>query len=306
MTMLEYAIYDVFTAERYQGNPLAVVFGADGLSDDAMQTIAIEFNLSETIFLLAPEHASHSASVRIFTPGGELPFAGHPTVGAAIALAERQHGMDTERDMVTVLSEKVGPVRCAVKLVPGAVSFAEFDLPKLSRKVEETITREKLADSLGISPGDIGFENHVPMIWSAGVPFALIPVRNLSVMENIAYDKRLWLSFAPMVDGLPVWAYPYTRGGVRHDAQFHVRMFAAETIEEDPATGSAAAAFSGAIQHFDALGEGSHSLVIEQGVEMGRPSYIRLNLEIGNTGHISAARIGGQALCVARGTLLQA
>ncbi|MGV0878174.1 PhzF family phenazine biosynthesis protein [Martelella sp. FLE1502] len=302
--MLDYVIYDVFTAERYKGNPLAVVFGADALSDDEMQTIAIEFNLSETIFLSAPEHVSHSAAARIFTPGGELPFAGHPTVGASIALAERQHGEDADVDMVTVLAEKIGPVRCAVKLKPGAASFAEFDLPKHSRRSDEVIAREKLADALGISPAEIGFENHVPTIWSAGVPFAMIPLRNLAAVEKVEFDQRQWLSFAPLVDGLPVWAYPYTRGGVRHDAHFHVRMFAAETIEEDPATGSAAAAFSGAIQHFDAPGEGSHTFVIEQGVEMGRPSYIRLNLETGAAGEITAARIGGQAVRVARGTLL--
>ena len=301
--MREYVIYDVFTAERYRGNALAVVFGSDGLSDDEMQAIAGEFNLSETIFLFSPEHVSHSAAARIFTPDGELPFAGHPTVGASIALAEAQHGAGAGVDMVMVLSEKIGPVRCAVKLKPGSVSFAEFDLPQLSRQSEETIAREKLADALGITPADIGFENHVPTIWSAGVPFAMIPLRSLAVMEAIEFDVRLWLSFAPLVDGRPVWAYPYTRGGVRHDVQFHVRMFAAETIVEDPATGSAAAAFSGAIQHFDAPGEGSHSFLIEQGVEMGRPSYIRLNMETGPGGEIAAARIGGQAVCVARGTL---
>ncbi|MBB4120598.1 PhzF family phenazine biosynthesis protein [Martelella radicis] len=302
--MREYAIYDVFTAERYHGNPLAVVFNADGLDDEAMQTIACEFNLSETIFLFAPQHVSQSASARIFTPGGELPFAGHPTVGAAIALAERQHGSDTEIDMVSVLGEKIGPVRCAVKLRQDAAGFAEFDLPKLSRRCDEVIAREKLAEALGIAVDEIGFENHVPTIWSAGVPFALVPLRNLGVAEKIEFDPRRWLSFAPLIDGLPVWAYVYTRGGVRHDAHFHSRMFAAEVIVEDPATGSAAAAFSGAIQYFDAPGEGSHTFVIEQGVEMGRPSYLRLNLETGASGEISAARIGGQAVCVARGTLL--
>ncbi|PRX11540.1 PhzF family phenazine biosynthesis protein [Martelella mediterranea] len=302
--MREYAIYDVFTAERYHGNPLAVVFEADGLSDTEMQAIACEFNLSETIFLLSAQHVSQSAAARIFTPSGELPFAGHPTVGAAVALAERQHGGDTEIDMVSVLGEKIGPVRCAVKLRQDAAGFAEFDLPKLSRRSDEAIAREKLAEALGITVEEIGFENHVPTIWSAGVPYAFIPVRNLNVMEKLDFDPRLWQSFTPLVDGLPTWAYAYTRGGVRHDAHFHTRMFAVDAIVEDPATGSAAAAFSGAIQYFDAPGEGSHSFVIEQGVEMERPSYIRLNLETGASGEVAAARIGGQAICVARGTLL--
>ncbi|AJY46851.1 PhzF family phenazine biosynthesis protein [Martelella endophytica] len=303
--MRDYAIYDVFTSERYQGNPLAVVFEADGLSDDEMQTIAVEFNLSETIFVLEPTNPSQSASVRIFTPGGELPFAGHPTVGCAVALAERQHGEDVGIDMVSVLAEKIGPVRCAVRLKPNEAGFAEFDLPRLSQRSDLSIGRERLAEALGIDVSDIGFENHVPTIWSAGVPFSMIPVRNLGIMEKIEFDPRAWLAVAPMVDGHLVSAYPYTRGGVRHDAHFHMRMFGVGMgIVEDPATGSAAAAFSGALQHFDTPGEGHHAFLIEQGVEMGRPSYIRLNLEITADGKVNGARIGGQAICVARGSLL--
>ena len=302
--MRDYSIYDVFTAERYSGNQLAVVHDAEGLSDDDMLAIAIEFNLSETIFLFQPEHPSHSARVRILTPGGELPFAGHPTVGAAIALAQRQHGSETSIDMVTVLGETIGPVRCAVKLKKDAAGFAEFDLPRLSEKVPETIAASKLADALGISTEEIGFENHVPMVFTAGVPFIMVPVRNLSVAGDIEFDPRIWRSFAPLVQGLPVSAYVYTRSGVRHDCDFHARMFTADLgMMEDPATGSAAAAFSGAIQHFDAPGEGAHAFVIEQGVEMGRPSYIRLSMEISPAGDITTARIGGQAVPVAEGKL---
>lgn len=302
--MRDYSIYDVFTAERYSGNQLAVVYDAEGLADEDMQAIAIEFNLSETIFLFAPDHPSHSARVRIFTPGGELPFAGHPTVGGAIALAQRQHGREASMDMVTVLGETIGPVRCAVKLKKDAAGFAEFDLPRLSEAVPETIARDKLADALGISSAEIGFENHVPMIFTAGVPFAMVPVRNLSVAGAVEFDPRIWRSFAPLVQGLPVSAYVYTRSGVRHDCDFHVRMLTSDLgMMEDPATGSAAAAFSGVVRHFDAPGEGAHVFVIEQGVEMGRPSYIRLSMEINPAGEITTARIGGQAVLVAEGRL---
>ena len=93
---------DVFTSVAFKGNPLAVVFGGDGLSDKRMQAIAGEFNLSETVFVRPPDNPAHTASLRIFTPGKELPFAGHPTVGAAVALAERQHG-EGEFDLVSVL-----------------------------------------------------------------------------------------------------------------------------------------------------------------------------------------------------------
>jgi len=302
--MRDYAIYDVFTDERYAGNPLAVVFDADGLDDRAMQAIAGEFNLSETIFLFKPSFPAQSAGARIFTPTGELPFAGHPTVGGAVALAERQQGEEAAIDMVSVLAEKIGVVRCAVRLKPGSAGFAEFDLPQLSSSRSVTLEQQKLADALGIDLHELGFENHVPTLWSAGVPFSMIPVRDLGVMERIDFDPRIWQSFAPMVDGLAVFAYVYTRGGVRHDANFHARMFTADIgMPEDTATGSAAAAFSGVVNHFDAPGDGHHAFLIEQGVEMGRPSYIRLNIDIENR-DIASARIGGQAVCVARGHLL--
>lgn len=301
--MREYAIYDVFTEERYAGNPLAVVFDADGLDDAAMQTIAREFNLSETIFLFSPQQPTQAASARIFTTSGELPFAGHPTVGGAVALVERQNDTSVPLDLVSTLGEVVGPVRCAVKLRPGAAGFAEFDLPKLSRKENILLDREKLVHALGLELDEIGFENHMPTVWNAGVPYSLIPVRDLGVMEKIDFDPRAWLSFAPLIGGLSVFAYVYTRGGVRHDAAFHTRMFCSDAgMIEDPATGSAAAAFSGAINHFDGLGDGNYSYIIEQGVEMGRPSYIRLGIDVA-AGRITGARIGGKAVRVARGEL---
>ncbi len=168
---LSYAIYDVFTDRRLEGNPLAVVFGADRLDDEAMQAIAQEFNLSETVFIRRPGGAAHTAKLRIFTPGQELPFAGHPTVGAAIAIAEAQHGTIEEGiDLVQVLEEKVGPVRCAVRLKPGVASFAEFDLPRKSVRLDARFDRQSIADALSLKLSQIGFENHVPSFWSAGAP----------------------------------------------------------------------------------------------------------------------------------------
>ena len=125
-------VYDVFTDRRLAGNPLAVIFDGDGLSDEAMQAIAKEFNLSETVFVQRASNPAYTARLRIFTPGRELPFAGHPTVGTAIALAEQAHGGSTI-DIVSVLEENVGPVRCAVKLKAESASFAEFDLPRKSQ-----------------------------------------------------------------------------------------------------------------------------------------------------------------------------
>jgi trans-2,3-dihydro-3-hydroxyanthranilate isomerase len=295
----DYAIYDVFTGEGLSGNPLAVVFDGEGLSDKRMQAIAGEFNLSETVFVHPPENPGHAASLRIFTPGKELPFAGHPTVGAAIALAERQHGA-AALDLVSVLEEKVGPVRCAVRLAGGGPNFSEFDLPKLSERMEARLEPQTIADALCISAADIGFENHRLSVWTAGVAYVLVPVRDLAVAAAIRFDPQRWS--ASNVGTMS--AYIYCRGGVDHTAAFHARMFAPDLgIAEDPATGSAVAAMSGAIQHFDALGPGHHALMIEQGVEMGRPSHIHLHVECGAKG-IEQARIGGQAVKIAEGRIL--
>ncbi|MBN9038925.1 MAG: PhzF family phenazine biosynthesis protein, partial [Rhizobiales bacterium] len=132
----KYQIYDVFTREPLAGNPLAIVHDCDGLDGKAMQRIAREFNLSESVFVLPPRQPGHAAAIRIFTPNFEMPFAGHPTVGSAVALAELRGTGDTA---ILVLEEKIGDVRCAVSRTDGAV-FAEFDLPQMP--VRQTLAAE--------------------------------------------------------------------------------------------------------------------------------------------------------------------
>lgn len=297
-----YVLYDVFTDTRFKGNPLAVVFEAEGLSDEEMQTLAREFNLSETVFVFAPESAAHTARLRIFTPGRELPFAGHPTVGTAIALMERAGGGQPV-DQVAVLEEAVGPVRCAIRLAAEGASFAEFDLPTKSTpiRIEKALDRQGMADALSISVKHIGFENHHPSIWTAGVPFLFVPVKDLTTLGEIDFDPMLWEKVAPLHAGHLLPAYVYCRG--INGADFHARMFSPDMgIAEDPATGAAAAALSGLVHQFDRLTDGYHALVIAQGVEMGRASKIHLHLDV-SVGQIVRARIGGQAVRVASGLL---
>lgn len=305
--MTEYAIYDVFTGTALAGNPLAVVFDADHLSDGQMQAIAREFNLSETVFVLRPENPVHTARLRIFTTARELPFAGHPTVGAAVALADRRLGGRLPAngiDLVKMLEEKIGQVRCAVRLLPGKAGFAEFDLPKLSRQLDAEIEPADIGAALGLDPHEIGFENHRVSLWSAGVPFVMVPVHDLAAAAKADCNAYEWERFAPMGDGQLAFAYVYCRGGVNHAASFHARMFApGDGMPEDPATGSAAAALSGAIHHFDGLPEGKHALVIEQGVEMGRPSLIHLHIDCAGA-EVSHVRIGGEAVRIAEGKLM--
>ena len=298
-----YFILDVFSDTALCGNPLAVVLDGDGLSDASMQAIAKEFNLSETVFVCKADNAAHNAALRIFTPTHELPFAGHPTVGTAVLMGmQRFETIDSEMDCMVLMEEKIGLVRAAVKVRADRTGEAVFDVPKLTEPFAAALgSRDEIAAALGLHINDIGFENHVPTVYSAGVVFALIPVRNLDAIERAQPIVSSWNSafgHHPHND-----AFLYCRETVQHKSSFHARMFAPGMgIVEDPATGSAAAAFAGAICQFDKPGAGTHSYVIEQGFEMGRPSLITLEIDLEN-GALVGERLGGKVVLVASGAL---
>jgi trans-2,3-dihydro-3-hydroxyanthranilate isomerase len=292
-----YRVFDVFTDRPLAGNPLAVVLDSDGLDAAAMQKTAREFNLSETVFVMPAEKPVHSARIRIFTPARELPFAGHPTVGAAVCIARERFGAGPS-DAVVLLEEEVGPVRCGVKL-SGDGGFAEFDCPRLPSKIGEPAPKAQIASALGLEARDIGFENHVPTRWSAGVPYHFVPVRNMGALAKAAARPAAWRQAFPDQAG----AFLYTRDTEGHDHSFRGRMFAPELgIVEDPATGSAVAALAGPVHAFDDLREGTHAALIEQGYEMGRPSVIRLEMNVSG-GKLALTRIGGHAVLFAAGAL---
>src|SRR5262245_44182414 len=298
-----YFIYDVFTDAVLTGNPLAVVLDAGGLDTSAMQRIAGEFNLSETVFVMPPENKLHRARLRIFTPANEMPFAGHPTVGAAIALAEEARSLNaTAETGIFVLEENVGPVRCAVSNGKTA-SFAELDLPRLPTQVAFPALPEAVGAALGLGAHEIGFENHRIGAWSAGAAYVTVPVRGLKEAAKASMNTDLWLGLAPVVGGQVVSPYIYCRDTVSHECTFHARMFAPyDGIIEDPATGSAVATLAGAIMTFDQPVDGPSQFWVEQGIEMGRPSRIRLEIDVAPR-TMTAARIGGNAVKVAEGTL---
>jgi trans-2,3-dihydro-3-hydroxyanthranilate isomerase len=299
---LPYHVLDVFTDTRFGGNPLAVVLDADSLDKARMQAIAREFNLSETVFVLKPQNAAHTARVRIFTPATELPFAGHPTAGTGALLAEtRTQTPGGHADALVVLEEEVGIVRVGVRLRPGTPPFAEFDAPRLPVETGTLAPAERLATAVGLIPSEIGFENHRPTRYSAGIAFAFLPVASLDAIGKARVAQPYW---DDVLDGQGVnGAFLYCRQTVHTHSSFHARMFApAFGIPEDPATGSAAAAFAAVVQRFDAPPDGLHKRTIEQGYEMGRPSLVALSLEVA-AGKLAAVRIGGHAVRVAEGRI---
>ena len=280
---------DVFTDAPLTGNPLAVVHDAAGLDAARMQAVAREFNLSETVFVLEPRDPVNSARIRIFTPDRELPFAGHPTVGTAVLLAElRAPEIVARGELALVIEEEVGPVHCTARR--GAKGpRASFILPRLPAEVGAPPSDAALAAALSLDPADIGFDRHRPAVLSAGTPFTLVPVASAEAVDRARPDLARWPG--------DLAVYLYARDG----AGFHARMFGLG-IAEDPATGSAAAALAGAVMRFDAPPDGDHMVEIRQGVAMGRPSLIGLGLEV-EGGALVSATIGGGAVIVSEGTI---
>jgi trans-2,3-dihydro-3-hydroxyanthranilate isomerase len=289
---LDYILLDVFTTERLSGNPLAVVTRADGLHDDQMQRIAAEFNLSETVFIKRPNAERHTAAVRIFTPQVELPFAGHPTVGAAVVL-----GLETKMTAIR-LEEPIGVITCVIERVDRRTGNARFALPHLPALAGTPPDTLRAALALGIEPEDIGFGAHHPSVYSAGVVFYLIPVKSPAVLRRVKPDSRGWSEIFPLGHNS---VYIYCETPDEDGVDYAARMFSPGMgLGEDPATGAAAAALIGQLAA-DAPG-GQSEYRLRQGVEMGRPSLITIQIrKDGDT--LIHGGIGGSAVIVGQGSL---
>jgi trans-2,3-dihydro-3-hydroxyanthranilate isomerase len=294
-----YFTLDVFTDRALAGNPLAVVLDSHGLTDTAMQAIAREFNLSETVFVLPPSDPHQRARLRIFTPGRELPFAGHPTVGTAVLLGCMDHGK-SHGVCAFGLEETVGLVACVVEVNGEGRGSATFTLPRLPEEVGPASSKEALAQALGLRASDIGLPGHAPSVFSAGVPFSFVPVGGLDAIARARPNLGAWAAVEPKGHAN---VFLYTNEVSEGGSSWRARMFAPEMgVGEDPATGGAAAAFAGVVMKFEKPRDGEHSLVIEQGYEMGRPSKITLGLTVEKTGLVRAT-IGGSAVVVSEGSL---
>ncbi|MCF8475730.1 MAG: PhzF family phenazine biosynthesis protein [Pseudolabrys sp.] len=289
---------DVFADRRFAGNPLAVVLDAGGLDNRVMQTIAAEFNLSETVFVLPPDDPSHRARYRIFTPKRELDFAGHPTVGTAVLLGCLDGGT-APRDFV--LACNIGPVSSRVAPTGASAGRATFDLPALPTETGPAPRVEALAAALTLAPDDIGSGDFAAGVWSAGVPFTIVPLKSL---EAVRRAKPVLAEFESALSGPGHGAvFLVTAETLEPASDFHARMFAPGFgILEDPATGAAVAAFAGALAQSGRLKDGHHSLIVEQGYEMGRPSLIELGMTLAS-GVLRAASLGGNAVMVTEGTI---
>jgi len=296
-----YFTLDVFTGDRFGGNPLAVLPYAEGLDGEQMQTIAREFNLSETTFVLPPKETGNTAHVRIFTPAAEMPFAGHPTLGTAIVLAEIAEGGSETFEREIRLEEQVGLLSVQVAKEGDAPTFARFTNAVLPEPVADVPPADKIAAALSLSAGDIGAGSHAPGLHAAGNTFLFVPAKDLDAVARAEIDPVAWKGIASGRGWVGVFVYAL--GGESAEAHYHARMFGPDFgVPEDPATGSAAATFPGQIVASEDLADGTHKWFVEQGYEMGRPSQIHLEADIAG-GALSAVRVGGRAVRVSQGEI---
>src|SRR6516165_1724311 len=291
---------DVFTAERFAGNPLAVVHDSEGLDSKRMQAIAREFGLPETVFIHPAADPAHSARLRIFTPAAELPFAGHPTVGTAALLALMNK--DSAPVHHLLLEEEIGLVHCDAVARGADLAHARFKLPVLPRKRAWEADPSAIAAALSFAPEDIGCVGFRPEKWSAGIDICLVPVNGLSALARVRPDISRWQDGFGTSGARVVYLFT-PQNSTASGNTFRARMFAPLLgVPEDPATGAAAAAFAGLLAARGSFSSGTHKIAIEQGYEMGRPSMIHLEMQI-DGGELTVASIAGDAVIVTEGTL---
>ena len=299
MPAYEFVTVDVFTDRRFGGNPLAVFPDARGLTDEQMQALAMEFNLSETTFVLPPDNPQHHAKVRIFTPRSELPFAGHPNVGTGYVLAQR----DDNPPEHYVFEELAGLVRVHVLRSGNVISGARISAPR-ALSIDIGIPDDVVAACAGLAEDDIATGAHAPLVASVGTPFVIAEVASVAALSRASPDIGAFRlaaeRFPEVATRFSLLLYARRDGDATRLA---ARMFAPlGGIMEDPATGSANAALAALLTSL-APGENADlSYEILQGVEMGRPSQIIASARKTAEGPVLAT-VEGSCVPVLRGSV---
>ena len=301
MARYRFVTCDVFTSVPFGGNQLAVFRDARGIPEHRLLDVTREFNYSETTFVYPPVDPAHARRVRIFTPGGEVPFAGHPTVGTAHTLAETGEIALSGDVTRIVLEEGVGPVPVVIRAEGGRPVFAQLSVAKLPEVGPPPPSRDELARVLGLEVDDLLGGEWSPQSLSCGLPFLFVPLHDRSAVARARIRMDAWeatLRDAP-VSEIMVFA----PGGERPGTDYRARMFAPGlSVPEDPATGSACAALGGYLAARDLRRQGTLHWTVEQGFEMGRPSMLEVEADVVR-GNVTAVRVGGATVMVSDGTM---
>lgn len=301
MTTIPFTTLDVFTLEPFKGNPLAVILDGRSLSQAQMQAIAAEFGYSETTFVLPPKDAANTAEVRIFTPVAEISFAGHPNVGTAIALAQQGELFGKPLTDELRFEEKAGLVKVRLHRHENQALVATIRAPQ-GLSVSDAISTGSVAKAMSLQREDVVVANHAPAFVSVGLKFIAV---ELAGLEALARAKPNLEALADLVqqykaektDGA---TFLYCRVG---DDHIRARMFSPfDNVPEDPATGSASAALGAYLTQLSSEPSITRTILVEQGVEMGRRSLITIAAEKID-GRIASVDIAGQAVSVMQGTI---
>jgi len=291
-----YFTCDVFTGTRFGGNPLAVLPDAAGLDAGLMQRIAREFNLSETSFVF-PAEAGHTRKVRIFTPAGELPFAGHPNVGTAFVLAATGALGELRGRLSVSFEEAAGVVPVAIEVAGGQVTSCELAAPQ-PLSLGKMLPVPLVAAALSLPVEAIRTDSHPPQEASCGLPFPVVELANRAALERASPGEAGLAGLA--AQGVRPALYVYVRSSDEFDLR--ARSFApANEGREDPATGSAGCALAGLLTYLEGGADGTRSYRIAQGVELGRPSLLVARTE--RRGAVVRSWIGGACVMVSEGTI---
>jgi trans-2,3-dihydro-3-hydroxyanthranilate isomerase len=293
-----YITVDVFTDRAFGGNPLAVVLDAAGLATAQMQAIAIEFNYSETTFVLPPRDAAHDAQVRIFTVYAELPFAGHPNVGTAFVLATQA----AKPPVRLTFEENAGLVPVEILSEAGKVVGTELTAPQPLRKLTP-FSAEQAAACISLSLADIRTDRHPPVIVSVGMPFLVAELSSRDALRRAKPDGAAFARTLPCDGALSIYFYTRDVPDAEKPCDLQARMFhpGASGLSEDPATGSATVAAAALLADLASERDGEFKLRIGQGLDMGRPSLLLTRVRKAN-GALVSAHVGGRCVQMMEGT----
>jgi trans-2,3-dihydro-3-hydroxyanthranilate isomerase len=293
-----YITVDVFTDRAFGGNPLAVVLDAGGLSTAQMQAIALEFNYSETTFVLPPQDPANDAQVRIFTVRYEIPFAGHPNVGTAFVLAT----LAARPPARLRFEEEAGLVPVEILAEQGRVVGAELTAPQPLKRLSQ-VSVEQAAACLSLSAGEVKTDRHPPQIISVGLSFLAVELASRDALRRARPDAAAFAKTFPRDDSDSVYLYTRDVPVEEKPCDLQARMFhpGASGLSEDPATGSATAAAAALLADLDPLKDGELKLRIGQGVDMGRPSLLLTRVRKQN-GAVASIHVGGSCVQMMEGT----
>ncbi|RYE68991.1 MAG: PhzF family phenazine biosynthesis protein [Rhizobiaceae bacterium] len=303
MPVADFVTVDVFTDQRFFGNPLAVITDARGLSGDEMQAIATEFGYSETTFVLPPDNPANTARVRIFTPTTEVPFAGHPNVGTAFVLGNLPDLFGNALGNTLRFEEIAGLVEIDLIREGDVVVGATIRAPR-PLELGAEIEPQRIADCASIGVGHVVTHNHAPVFASVGLPFAIAELDGLQALAAARPDLTSFHRAAEISPGdqMEFSLFLYVRDA-KDRLHIRARMFAPlDNVPEDPATGSASAALGAFLAMLDPKTDADIRMTVEQGVEMGRRSVIELAM-VKRQGRVTDVRISGSCVKVMSGRI---